>query len=400
MAESFEVVIVGAGLVGLATARALLRARPRSLVVLEAEDHVAAHQSGHNSGVLHSGLYYRPGSLKALLCRSGREAMLSFCREHAIAHELCGKLVVATRADELARLDELERRGRANGLAGLERLAAERIADFEPAARGIAALHVPEAGIVDFPAVARAMAREIEALGGLIHFSQAVRGVRRTDGGVRLSSREREYQCRRWVNCAGVRADRLALAAGLRTDIRIIPFRGEYKLVRSERTALVRNLIYPVPDPRFPFLGVHFTRRVDGTLEAGPNAVLALSRDGYRWRDWRLRDLFEFAGTRGLWSLGRKHWKTAIGEVQRSLSPGAFARALQRLVPEIEARDLVPGGAGVRAQALTPTGELLDDFALEVDAEAVHVLSAPSPAATASLVIGEEIVRRAGLALA
>ncbi|MFT4537655.1 MAG: L-2-hydroxyglutarate oxidase [Planctomycetota bacterium] len=418
MPESFEVAIIGAGLVGLATARALLRARRRSLVVIDAEDQVAAHQSGHNSGVLHSGLYYSPGSAKAALCRSGRKAMIAFCKERGIAHEICGKLVVATRPDELPRLAALEERGRANGLQGLRRLQANEIQEFEPHAVGLAALHVPEAGIVDFPAVAHAMAEDVREMGGELRLGERVldlqveaatdkaRGQatfplpasdRASARSMRVISSRSAISCSHLVNCAGVRAQVLAKQSGLETPVRILPFRGEYKMLRDDRKHLVRNLIYPVPDPRFPFLGVHFTRRVDGSIEAGPNAVLALARDGYRWRDVHLGEMLEFARTPALWKLGLRHWRTAIGEVHRSLSDKAFALALARLLPDIRATDLRPGGSGVRAQALDAHGQMLDDFHLEYVKGATHVLCAPSPAATASIVIGEEVAQRAGL---
>jgi len=398
-----DVAVVGGGLVGGATALALAASGALTIAVLEAEDRLAAHQSGHNSGVIHSGLYYQPGSLKAALCVEGREALYRFCAEEGIAHQRCGKLVVATAADELPRLAELEARGRANGLAGLRRLGAEEIREVEPHAAGIAALYVAETGIVDYPAVARAYGRRVEAAGGRVLTGARVTAVRRDGGGLGglggliVETARGAVACRLLVNCAGLQADRVARLCGAAVDVRIIPFRGEYYELAREQ--LVRALIYPVPDPRFPFLGVHLTRRVHGGIEAGPNAVLALRREGYRWRDVSPRDIASTLGWPGFWPLAARFWRTGAYEVWRSLVKAAFVRDLQRLVPEIRGADLHRAGAGVRAQALDRQGRLVDDFCIVETERAIHVLNAPSPAATASLAIGRRIAAAAAAAL-
>jgi len=418
----FDFVVAGGGIVGLATARALARGGERRVAVLEAEPEVGSHQSGRNSGVVHSGLYYKPGSLKARLCVEGRLALERYCEARGVAFERCGKLVVATRPDELPRLDELERRGRANGLAGVRRLPGEAIRDHEPHAAGLAALLVPETGIVDFPAMCRALAADIVAAGGELRTGCAVRGAHR-DGdalvvetagaargeagagasggtsaprGARGVTATGALRARVLVGCAGLHADRLARACGVEPGVRIVPFRGEYHLLAPPRRSLVRNLIYPVPDPRFPFLGVHFTRRVGGEVEAGPNAVLALARHGYSWGAVSARDLAETFAWPGFWRLASRHAGHALGEVHRSLDRHAFASALRRLVPELRDDDLAPARAGVRAQALGRDGALVDDFHVVRGERQLHVLNAPSPAATASLAIGEWIAREAG----
>ena len=392
-----DVAVVGGGLVGTATALALAEPGGLTVAVLEAEDRLAAHQSGHNSGVIHSGLYYKPGSLKAALCVEGARALYRFCAEEEIPHARCGKVVVATHPEELPRLDELERRGRANGLSGLRRLRAEEIRDIEPHAAGVAGLHVPETGIVDYPAVARAYGRKVEERGGTIWTGARVTAVRRDGAGLVADTSRGTVACRLLVNCAGLQADRVARLCGARVDVRIVPFRGEYYELVPERRDLVRGLIYPAPDPRFPFLGVHLTRRVDGGVEAGPNAVLALRREGYRWRDVSPRDLAATAVWPGFWKLAARFWTIGAYEVRRSLMKSVFVRDLQRLVPEIRAEDLHRAGAGVRAQALDRNGSLVDDFRIVTSDRAIHILNAPSPAATASLAIGRKI---AGTALA
>lgn len=380
-----DVAVIGGGLVGLATAMALAE-QGADVTVLEAEDRVAMHQSGHNSGVIHSGLYYKPGSLKAKLCVEGARALWSFCEEEGIATLRCGKLVVATHEEELPRLDELERRGQANGLSGLRRLRAEEIRAVEPHAAGIAALHVPETGIVDYPAVARAYSRHIERHGGRILTNARVSAVR---PGLVVETTAGNVACSRLVNCAGLQSDRIARLCGAKPDVRIVPFRGEY--YELTRTDLVRGLIYPVPDPRFPFLGVHLTRMIGGGVEAGPNAVLALKREGYRWTDVSLRDSLSIAGWPGTWALAARFWKIGFYEVWRSLVKSAFVHDLQRLVPEIRPEDVHRAGAGVRAQALERNGALVDDFRIVETERAVHVLNAPSPGATASMAIGRTI---------
>ncbi|HET9209517.1 MAG TPA: L-2-hydroxyglutarate oxidase [Thermoanaerobaculia bacterium] len=396
---SCDVAVAGGGLIGLATAMAL-SAQGRRVAVLEAEERLAAHQSGHNSGVIHSGIYYKPGSLKAELCAAGSRALYRFCAEEGIAHERCGKLIVATSPEELPRLDELQRRGEANGLRGVRRLGPEEIREVEPHAAGIAALHVPETGIADYPAVARAYARRIEASGGRVLTGVRLTGVRRDGPGLRLEVKQAETSrgalaCRLLVNCAGLQSDRVARLCGATPDVRIFPFRGEYYDLAPERRSLVRGLIYPVPDPRFPFLGVHLTRRVDGSIEAGPNAVLALKREGYRWRDVALRDAAAIAAWPGFWHLAARYLGIGVYEVRRSLSKGLFVRDLQRLVPEIDAAGVHRAGSGVRAQALDARGGLVDDFRIARSERAIHVLNAPSPGATASMPIGERIAAMA-----
>ena len=394
--ESVEVIVVGAGIVGMATARALLQRHPGlDLLVLEAEDRPAAHQTGNNSGVLHSGLYYRPGSLKATLCAAGREAMVRYVTERGLPFERCGKLVVATTEAQVARLDELERRGRANGLEQVRRLGPAGLRAHEPRVRGVEGLWIGETGILDYRAVTHAMADDVTRSSGEVRLSRGVTDIRPDGQGFTVTTRGGRLRTRFLINCAGAHADRIADLAGHPPTSRIVPFRGEYRLLRPGRRHLVRGLVYPVPDPRFPFLGVHFTRRISGEVEAGPNAVLALSRHGYSWSQVRLRDVADLARTPGLLRMASRYWRTGAGEVARSLSTALFAHALRSLVPEVRARDLVPGGAGVRAQALDPDGTLADDFRITTGPGAYHVLSAPSPAATASLAIGQHIAEGA-----
>jgi L-2-hydroxyglutarate oxidase len=364
------------------------------VTVLEAEERLAVHQSGHNSGVIHSGLYYKSGSLKARLCVEGARALRRFCDEEGIPHERCGKLVVATHEDEMPRLDELERRGQANGLTGLRRLRAEEIQEVEPHAAGIAALHVPETEIVHYPDVAAAYGRRIEQHGGQILVGARATAVHPNGSGLVVETARGAVACARLVNCAGLQSDRIARLCGAEPDVRIVPFRGEYYELGRETEGLVRGLIYPVPDPRFPFLGVHLTRRIKGGVEAGPNAVLALKREGYRWTDVSVRDAAATAAWPGFWALAVRFWKTGFYEVWRSLVKSAFVRDLQRLVPEIRPEDVHRAGAGVRAQALRRDGALVDDFHIVDTERAVHVLNAPSPAATASIAIGRTVADR------
>ncbi|MDZ4288875.1 MAG: L-2-hydroxyglutarate oxidase, partial [Prosthecobacter sp.] len=385
-------IIIGGGIVGLATALKLLERHPTAqLRLLEKEAGLAGHQSTHNSGVLHCGLYYKPGSLKAKLAVEGIRAMTAFCRAHDIPHEICGKLVVATREEELPRLDELLRRGAANGLTGLRRIEANEIRRLEPHAAGIAAAHVPEEGIVDYRAVCDAMAAEIQRRGGVIQTSARVRKIHRHGDEWIADTPQGEVRGEWLINTAGLHCDRVSELAGEQREVRIVPFRGEYYRLSDEAQHLCRHLIYPVPDPAFPFLGVHFTRMIGGGVEAGPNAVLAFAREGYRLHDINARDLADALTFPGLWRFLRRYPSMAFSELAQSLSRARFCRALQRLVPEVQPQHLAPGGAGVRAQAMTRQGELVQDFHIVARNRALHILNAPSPAATASLAIGRHI---------
>jgi L-2-hydroxyglutarate oxidase len=387
--------IVGGGLVGLATAYRLLARFPSARVtLLEKEARVGVHQSTHNSGVLHAGLYYAPGSAKAKLAVSGIRQMTAFCRQERIAHEICGKLVVAVTPDELPRLDELLRRGLANGLKGLRKIDPAEMRKIEPYVNGIAAVHVPEEGIVDYRQVCDRLALRVQEQGGLIVTDAKVEHLERKGGTWVAGTAREEFHADFLINCAGLQCDLVAKLAGEPRDIRIVPFRGEYYHLRPEARHLVKNLIYPVPNPQFPFLGVHFTRTIHGGIEAGPNAVLAFAREGYRLTDFDTRDLLDALFFPGLWRFLRKYRATAYAELIQSFSKTHFCRALQRLVPEIRTIDLASGGAGVRSQAMKSSGDLMDDFHLLVRQNALHVLNAPSPAATASLAIGEYIVDR------
>ena len=392
MTGKYDLLVVGGGIVGLATAFALTRTPGRRVLVLEAEAGLAGHQTGHNSGVIHSGLYYRPGSLKAQNCAAGREALYRFCAEHGVAHQRCGKIVVAVSGAELPALEELERRGRANGLDGLRRLRGlAELQEHEPAVAGVEGLWVPQTGIVDFPGMTEVFARLVRTAGGEVLTGCRVVGVRRDGPELVVETVAGPVRTRNLVNCAGLQSDRVARLCGLDPGLQIIPFRGEYYELAPARHHLVRNLIYPVPDPRFPFLGVHFTRMVKGGVEAGPNAVLAFRREGYDKWDFSLRDTLTMAAFPGFWLMAGRYWRTAAGEFHRSFHKPAFVAALQRLLPAIRAGDLVPGGSGVRAQAVTREGALVDDFRILEADRMIHVLNAPSPAATASLSIGRTL---------
>lgn len=386
-------VVIGSGLVGLATAYRLLQRDPgRRVTVLEKDARVACQQSTHNSGVLHCGLYYKPGSEKARLSVEGLRQMVDFCREHGVAHEICGKVVVATNDAELGRLDALWERGVQNGLQGLRRLRREDIAELEPHAAGVGAIHVPQEGIVDYRAVADRLALEVQRMGGLIEVNAPARQLRHEGATWIIGTPRGEFPAEFVVNCCGLHSDRLVRLAGGRPQARIIPFRGEYFELKSTRRHLVRNLIYPVPDPAFPFLGVHFTRMIGGGVEAGPNAVLAFAREGYRKTDFNVADLASSLFFPGLWRFIAKFPKIAGYEFYRSLNKAEFCRSLQKLVPAIRSSDLVPGGSGVRAQAMFPDGRLVEDFQFEHAPGMLHVVNAPSPAATAALAIGDRIV--------
>jgi (S)-2-hydroxyglutarate dehydrogenase len=393
-AAVYDFAVIGGGIVGLSTARAILDRYPDAgVLVLEKEPDWAWHQTGHNSGVIHSGIYYKPGSLKARFCKEGAERLVEFCREYGISHEICGKVIVATDSGEMPRLRNLYERGVENGLA-VEEIGPGELKDLEPHAVGIAALKVPSTGIVDFVGVAKTFAKMVAEKGGELRAGAEVTSISESGDGVELRAAGKSFRARALINCAGLQSDRVAALGGVEAGARIVPFRGEYYLLTPESRYLVKNLIYPVPDPSFPFLGVHFTRTVQGGVEAGPNAVLGLAREGYKKTDVRLKDLAEVLSYPAFWRLAGKNWKTGAGEVFRSLSKSAFVRGLRRLVPEVREEDLVPTEAGVRAQALKKDGTLVDDFLIVEGERSVHVLNAPSPAATACIPIGEAIVDR------
>jgi L-2-hydroxyglutarate oxidase len=391
MSVTFDVTIIGGGIVGMATAMALKQQADLSLLVVEAEDHLAAHQTGHNSGVIHSGIYYKPGSLKAKNCVEGRLAMYQFCEEHNIAHDRCGKLIVALTAEELPQLDTLEQRGKANGLVDIRRIPADEIKEFEPHAWGVGGIYVPYTGIVDYKQVVETYGTIVKNSGGEIRTSSRVLKVQSNPDEFVLETSKGEVHTRNIINCGGLQSDRLARLCGVDPKLQIIPFRGEYYEIVKEKEHLVRNLVYPVPDPRFPFLGVHFTRMIHGGVEAGPNAVLAFKREGYNFFDLSVGDLIQYAAYIGFWRMAAKYWKTGFGEMYRSLSKAAFVSALRKLIPELEDNDVHRSGSGVRAQALAPNGALLDDFSIAEAEHMIHVLNAPSPAATASISIGKTI---------
>ena len=392
MADQDRTVVIGGGIVGIATALALAE-RGVPPIVLEAEDGLARHQTGHNSGVIHSGLYYKPGSLKARMCRAGLEAMYRFCAEEGVPTRRCGKLVVAVRADELPRLATLEERGHANGVT-LKRIGPEEIREHEPEVVGLAGLWIDETGVVDYTRVTEAMARRLVRLGGEVRTGNRVVSIARDGGKLVIGTAKGEVRATRLVNCAGLQSDRIARLAGIQPGVRIVPFRGEYYVLRAERSGLVRGLIYPVPDPTLPFLGVHFTRGIDDVVEAGPNAVLALRREGYSWSDVSIRDMADWAVFPGFWRMTRAQWRNGFVEIRRSLSRARFLKSLQALMPALTDGDIERGGSGVRAQAVGVDGRLIDDFFIQTGPNMLHVLNAPSPAATASLAIGREVADR------
>jgi (S)-2-hydroxyglutarate dehydrogenase len=398
--ETVDVVIIGAGIVGLSTAMHLTRNRPElKLAVLEKENDIAQHQSGHNSGVIHSGVYYKPGSLKAKLCVQGAAAMVEFCREHNLPLQVCGKVIVAASEDEISRLHALFERGTANRVAALKLLNGEQLREIEPHCGGIEALHVPGTAITDYKAVSRKYAEIIASHGGIISTGAEVNKVHLGAMESAVETCKGVFKCRYVVNCAGLHSDRVSRLSKQKPAIMILPFRGEYYDLNPERRHLVRGLIYPVPDPQFPFLGVHFTRRVHGGVDAGPNAVLALKREGYRPSSFSARNVAETFAYPGFWRMAKKYWRYGAGEFYRSFSKQQFVAALQRLVPEVQSHDLVAGGSGVRAQALRPDGSLVDDFEIVQNERMLHVWNVPSPAATASLPIGEMIAEMAARAL-
>lgn len=388
-----SITVIGGGIVGLATAfRAGLKFPHVKITVLEKEEAVGRHQSGNNSGVLHCGLYYKPGSLKAKLAVSGIRQMKAFCERHSLPYEVCGKIVVATNDAERARLDVLRERGTANGLSGIRALNRSEMLEREPHVGGIAALEVPEEGIVDYSAVCQALKREIESAGGLVACGNKVNDLRRQNDGWQIYTDQGDYQSDYLINCAGLHSDRVCELSGIRPPAKIIPFRGEYYRLKPEKEYLVRHLIYPVPDAAFPFLGVHFTRLIGGGIEAGPNAVLAFSREGYNKWKFSPGDFFDSISFPGLWRFASRHYSMCAGEMLQSLSKKRFCHALQKLVPEIQPGDIAPGGAGVRAQAMSRNGTLVEDFSIAQGRGVLNVINSPSPAATASLALADEIL--------
>jgi len=392
--QSYDVVICGGGIVGLATAWRLLERYPaKRVVVLEKEPQVAMHQTGHNSGVLHSGIYYRPGSLRAINCREGKLAMEAFCREQGLQYDICGKVIVAVDDAQRPLLANIFERGQQNGIR-CELIGPERLKELEPHAAGVQAIHVPEAGIANYRQVAERLAELIQQRGSEVRCSAKVTGFRTFADRVVVESAAGEFSAQHVVNCTGLQSDRTAKLTGQKVETKIVPFRGEYYLLKAEAEYLCKNLIYPVPDPSFPFLGVHFTRMIQGGVECGPNAVLAFAREGYRKTDLNLSDLAETLSFGGFRRIAWKYWRTGVGEMWRSVSKAAFVQALSRLVPEIRSEHLVPARAGVRAQAIAPDGSLVDDFVVQADGRYVNVLNAPSPAATSALNIGKLIVEK------
>jgi (S)-2-hydroxyglutarate dehydrogenase len=394
--QRFDVVVIGGGIVGLSVAMRFTCAYPQlRLLLVEKEESVGRHQSGHNSGVIHSGIYYKPGSLKARLCVEGATAMVDFCREHGIPYQICGKVIVAVNEDEVPRLHSLLERGRANGLTGLRLLDGQELRDIEPYCGGVAWLFVPGTGITDYTKVCEKYTELIGAQGGTVQTSTEVTGIAARAEETVIETNRGSLGTRYVINCAGLHSDRVSRMSGTIPAVKIVPFRGEYYDLIPERRHLVRSLIYPVPDLRFPFLGVHFTRRISGDVDAGPNAVLAFKREGYRKSDINLRDVYETLAYPGFWKMAAQHWRSGAAEMYRSFRKSAFVKALQKLVPEVRGSDLIADGSGVRAQALRPDGSLVDDFQFECTRTMLHVWNVPSPAATASLSIAREIVQMA-----
>ncbi len=396
MSKNYDIAIIGAGIVGLATAYQLLKINPKlKIAILEKENHVAAHQTGHNSGVIHSGLYYKPGSLKAINCITGYKMLLEFCDENNIPYDLCGKIVVATTEKELSQLDMLYQRGLENGLSGIQILSESEIKQREPYCSGIKGLFVPQTGIISYSKVSEVLEEKIKSIGGEILLNFKVSKIDLKMNECTVNSEHQEVKSKLVINCAGLYSDKVAELNEPNLDTRIIPFRGEYFTLKPEKQYLVKNLIYPVPDPNFPFLGVHFTRMIDGGVEAGPNAVFAFKREGYKKTDINIGDLWNSLSWPGFRKVALKYWKTGIGEYYRSYSKSAFTKALQKLVPEIQKEDLIAADSGVRAQACDRTGGLLDDFKIVEKPGIINILNAPSPAATSSLSIGKTVAKLA-----
>lgn len=393
--DSYDIVVVGAGIVGLATALRLKeRKQDLKILIVEKESEVAAHQTGHNSGVIHSGIYYKPGSLKATNCKKGYDQLLAFCKEHSVPYELCGKVIVASDASEIPSLENIYKRGMENGLEGLKMITAEELKDHEPHCKGVKAIVVPQTGIIDYKAVCEKYLELFQEKGGEARFSEQVNALKEEKDGSVVITNKGSYKATMVVNCAGLYSDKIAEMTMGKLGIKILPFRGEYYHIKKEKQHLVKHLIYPVPNPRFPFLGVHFTRMIGGGVEAGPNAVLAYAREGYDNKTVNCKELFETLGFSGFQKVAMKYWRMGAYELYRSYSKHAFTKALQKLLPEIQKSDLVKGNAGVRAQACDKDGNLIDDFLIFEDAHTVNVCNAPSPAATSSLSIGESIAER------
>lgn len=391
----YDVIIVGGGIVGLATAYQILNSKPNlKILILEKENSIARHQTGNNSGVIHSGIYYKPGSLKAKNCREGYERLIQFCEAENIKYELCGKIIVATDEKELPNLEKLYQRGLQNGLTKLKKLSSDELKDYEPYVYGIAGIYVPYTGIIDYKEVSTKILQKILQQNGEVKFNEEVIQINKESNQISIVTKNSVYQSKYLVTCAGLYSDRIARLTNPSLPLRIIPFRGEYYTIKDDKKYLVKNLIYPVPDPNFPFLGVHFTRMIDGKVEAGPNAVLAFKREGYKKTDFNLRDTSEIFGWKGFRIVMKKYWKTGLAEFYRSFSKNAFTKALQRLIPEITEDDLTEGGSGVRAQACDDKGNLIDDFYFVEQEKILHVCNAPSPAATASLSIGNYIAQK------
>ena len=392
----YDIIIVGGGIVGLATALNIQQKNPRlKVLVLEKEKEVAAHQTGHNSGVIHSGIYYKPGSLKAKNCFNGYHKLLGFCEQENIPYELCGKIIVATSKEELPQLETIYERGLQNGLNNLKKIRKEELHDYEPHVNGIAGIHVPQTGIINYKVVAEKYAEKLMAGGAEIRLGTRVTHIFPQRTHTEVVTPLQSFKCKLMINCAGLYSDKVAQMTGQQLDLKIVPFRGEYYMLKPEKQYLVKNLIYPVPDPNFPFLGVHFTRMIEGGVEAGPNAVLAFRREGYKRLSFHIPELFETLRWPGFQKVVGKYWRTGFGEMYRSFSKPAFTKALQKLMPEIQEKDLIPGGAGVRAQACDRNGGLLDDFLIRESKGVVNVCNAPSPAATSSLSIGETVAELA-----